>query len=253
MTPKILLLDIETAPAKAYVWGLWKQNVGISQIIEPGRIICWGAKWHGRNELFYADERRNRRSMLAKVHSLLCEADAVVTYNGDKFDLPRLRGAFVEVGLPALPPTASIDLLKTVRTLGAQSNKLAYIAPHLGIGSKVDAGGFGLWARCLDNDPKAWMRMKQYNAQDVRLLGKLYNLLKPHVKNHPRLYSKIDGRPSCKVCGSDHIHFRGEYKSREVMYDRFVCIPCGSWDKQPKLKPQKAKGRNKSNTNKGGL
>ena len=27
--PKILFLDIETAPMKADVWGLWKQNVGI--------------------------------------------------------------------------------------------------------------------------------------------------------------------------------------------------------------------------------
>jgi hypothetical protein len=26
---KILVLDIETAPIRAYVWGIWQQNVGI--------------------------------------------------------------------------------------------------------------------------------------------------------------------------------------------------------------------------------
>ena len=30
---KILFLDIETAPLRAFVWSRWKQNVGLSQTI----------------------------------------------------------------------------------------------------------------------------------------------------------------------------------------------------------------------------
>jgi hypothetical protein len=31
-TAKVLILDIETAPISAYVWGIWQQNVGTHQI-----------------------------------------------------------------------------------------------------------------------------------------------------------------------------------------------------------------------------
>ena len=48
MSAKILLLDIETAPNKVYTWGLWNQNIGLSQIIQEGYLLCWGAKWLGK-------------------------------------------------------------------------------------------------------------------------------------------------------------------------------------------------------------
>lgn len=247
MTPKILLLDIETAPAKVYVWGLWNQNIGLNQIIEPGRIISWGAKWLGKKEMMYHDDWDGPEPMFRAIHRLLCEADAVVTYNGDGFDLPRLRGAFVEHNLGPVPPVTSIDLLKTVRGLGAQSNKLAFIAPHLRIGEKVKTGGFELWSAYLDGYEDARDRMRVYNFRDVQLLGKLYNALRPYIKNHPRLYPKQD-RPACKVCSSTHIQFRGDYSSGEILYDRFQCQRCKSWDKVPKK--AEAKSRNNRNSTK---
>lgn len=42
---KILVLDIETSPHLAYVWGLFKENIPIDRLIEEGRILCWSAKW----------------------------------------------------------------------------------------------------------------------------------------------------------------------------------------------------------------
>ena len=41
-TPKILILDIETAPLRAFVWKLWKQNIGINQIISEWFHIVTG-------------------------------------------------------------------------------------------------------------------------------------------------------------------------------------------------------------------
>ena len=43
----MLTLDIETRPNLAHVWGLWQQNVGLSQIVERGHVMCWVAKWYG--------------------------------------------------------------------------------------------------------------------------------------------------------------------------------------------------------------
>ena len=43
MKPKILLLDIETSPNVAYVWGKWEQNV--IDYVKEWNIICFSAKW----------------------------------------------------------------------------------------------------------------------------------------------------------------------------------------------------------------
>jgi len=41
---KILLLDIETSPMEALVFGLWDQNINFKNIIAEGTILCWAAK-----------------------------------------------------------------------------------------------------------------------------------------------------------------------------------------------------------------
>jgi hypothetical protein len=38
---RILLLDCETAPNTAYVWGMWKQNVSVSQLTDSSFVMCW--------------------------------------------------------------------------------------------------------------------------------------------------------------------------------------------------------------------
>ena len=51
---KTLVVDLETVPTEAYVWGLFDQNVGLSQIIKPGRIVSWAAKWLDSDEVEYS-------------------------------------------------------------------------------------------------------------------------------------------------------------------------------------------------------
>ena len=54
--PKILLLDIETAPSIAYVWRLFDENISVDQIISPTRMICWASKWYGQKDISFASE-----------------------------------------------------------------------------------------------------------------------------------------------------------------------------------------------------
>jgi hypothetical protein len=223
---KLLLLDIETAPATAYVWRLFDENIGLDQIIAPGRIICWAAKWVGRKDIFYSDERGGHKKMLGVLAGLLAEADAVVTYNGDKFDLPKINGAMVEHGLPPLPPVASIDVIKTVRKLGGQSNKLAYIVQHLGVGKKIETGGFKLWAGCLAREKSAWEKMRRYNIGDVRILERLYRRLLPYMTNHPHLGVEVGRCPKCRSANLTHRGFR---YTRMYSIERIACRDCGGW------------------------
>ena len=224
--PKLLLLDVETAPAIAYIWRLHDENIGLEQLIEPGRIICWGAKWLGERKVHYADERSGKRKMFGGIHSLMSEAEALVTYNGNCFDIPKLDGAFVEYGFDPPPPVASIDLYQTVKRLSYQSGKLAFVGPFLKIGAKVKNEGFSLWRSCLEGDKKAWERMRRYNQQDVRLLDGLYMKLRPYIRNHPYI-AATTGR--CPACQSDKAESRGIRKTKRMAIQRLKCGNCGYW------------------------
>ncbi len=50
---KILLLDIESSPNTAHVWGLWQQNVSINQLMESSYVLCYAAKWLGQKDVLF--------------------------------------------------------------------------------------------------------------------------------------------------------------------------------------------------------
>lgn len=224
---KILILDIETKPATAYVWRTFKENIGYEQVLDPGGIICFAAKFVDDDTIhFYSDWTHSHGEMVKAAHALIGQADAVVTYNGDKFDLPKLSGEFLLEGLPPPATVASIDVVKHVRKMGFLLNRLAFIGPLLRVGGKVKHEGFELWAKVLKGDEKARQKMEKYNIQDVILLEKLYLKIRPYIKNHPHL--GLDKR-ECGACGSNKVHARGYRRTKAFKIQRLQCQDCGAW------------------------
>lgn len=228
MTSKILILDIETRPAQAYVWRAYgEQNIGVEQIIDAGGIICVGAKWFGEREtVLYSDWEHGHVKMLQAIHAMMEEADAVVTYNGDKFDLPKLQGEFLLHGLKPTGPLTSIDVVKSVRKFGFFVNRLAFIGPFLGVGAKIKHEGFDLWVKVMEGDEKAQRKMAKYCKQDVKLLEKLYLKVRPFIKNHPHLGKNAH---ECGACHSNHVQSRGCRRTKYFRIQRLQCQSCGQW------------------------
>ena len=54
MEPKILVIDIETAPASGYIWKLFDVNVSLSQLIDTSKVICFAAKWIGDKKVIFS-------------------------------------------------------------------------------------------------------------------------------------------------------------------------------------------------------
>lgn len=228
MVNKILVLDIETRPAQAYVWRAYgEQNIGVDQIIHPGGIICVGAKWLGdKKTVLFSEWEHGRYEMLYHIYEMMLEADAVVTYNGDKFDLPKLQGEFLLHGFAPLPPLTSIDVVKSVRKLGFFVNRLAFIGPFLGVGAKVKHEGFDLWVKVMNGDEKAQRKMAKYCKQDVILLERLYQKVLPYIRNHPHLGLN---KHECGACGSNNTQSRGYRRTKTMRIQRIQCMSCGSW------------------------
>lgn len=212
---------------------MWKVNVSLSQLIKPGEILCWASKWVGEKKVH--TRYKNDKDMLTFLHKQLSEADAVIHYNGTKFDIPWIQGQFLLAGLPPAAPFKQIDLLRTVRSqFRFPSNKLDYVSQALGMTGKTSGMDMSIWVGCMADNPKSWKKMLKYNRQDVRLTEELYFKILPWIKGHPdsSLYNQYDGRDegmACPKCDSKDIIARGNFKTQAAVFKRYSCKSCNSW------------------------
>lgn len=237
--------DVETAPNKAYVWGLWNQNVGINQIIEPGRTISFASRRYGGSRTVFRSEfHHGHEKMVEDAWAMLDESDVVVTFNGKKFDTPTLNTEFMKRDLGPPSPYKHIDLYQVVRKqFRLPSNKLDYVLRFLGLETKLNNKGMDLWTECMMASslkakgllvPKelkeSWEQMKEYNIQDVEIMPALYDRLKPWIKGHPNLSLYVDDNERrCPVCQSTHVQSRGVEHLNVLSYRRYQCMDCKTW------------------------
>lgn len=224
------------------MWRLFKENIPLARLVETGEVICVAAKWHGEEEvLFYSVHHDGKQEMLNGIYNLLSEADAVVSYNGKKFDIPHLNREFILAGMTPPAPYAQIDLYWTARQkFNFISNKLDNVAQELGLGSKFEHSGFQLWVDCMAGDDDAWEEMKTYNIKDVVLTEALYDRLLPWITSHPAasLYASPEaletGLRACPSCAGINLKPRGRSYTSVSVFQRYRCDDCGRWSRGSK-------------------
>jgi hypothetical protein len=228
---RILLLDIETAPNRAYFWGgTWKVNINPDWIDADGYVLCWTAKWLGEKEATFLRLKDGKhKNLLGPIHRMLNEAHAVVHYNGQSFDIPTLNKEFLMHGFTPPSPYKQVDLLLAMREgFRFPNNKLDYICKTLAIGEKLRHEGAQLWMDCMDNKAEAWAKMESYNRRDVELLEKLYKRMLPWIKKHPNR-SALSGLEVCVYCASTNIKQDRTYTANQLSYRQYHCSDCGGW------------------------
>ncbi len=235
--PRVLVLDIETSPNLGYIWALYKQDIGLSQLVKTTEVICFAAKFHGEKDIYFASVNDGVGIMRDLLYELLDEADVVVTWNGINFDIPHINRELLEGGYPPPSPFKHVDLCQVVKkNFRFTSNKLDHVAKKLGVGGKLRHTGFDLWLGCMAGDPKAWALMERYNRRDVVITDKVYTKLLPWIPNHPHvgLYSDDPSKNVCGRCGSNKLKRRGFAYTSVGRFQRFRCDGCGSWSRTGK-------------------
>ena len=240
---KVLLVDLETSPNLAFVWGKYEQDVIAYQ--KESYLLSFAYKWFGQKGVhayslpdfpLYKKDTENDFQLVSKLHQLMNEADIIVAHNGDNFDIKRSNASFITHGLQPPPPHKTIDTLKLARKYFAfNSNKLNDLCDHLSLGEKVKTGGFDLWKGCLEGDMKAWRKMIRYNKHDVELLEKLYKKILPWMDNE-RSHKFLTSDGCCPNCGSKEVKRKGYYLSSKANYEKYQCESCGRWIRGVKLK-----------------
>jgi predicted RNA-binding Zn-ribbon protein involved in translation (DUF1610 family) len=242
--PKILLLDIESAPILAYVWSLWDQNVGLNQINREWCVLSFCAKWLGEDAITYEDNSRQRDKeddtrIIRKLWKLLDKADIVVGHNAKKFDVRKIQARFLLLGMPPPSPFKVVDtLLEARRHFAMTSAKLEFLTDKLcTTHKKLNHGkfaGFTLWRECLAGNQEAWAEMKTYNIADVLSLEELYLILRPWMQGHPNVanYDEDDTEDAhkCPACGSSDVIRKGTRSTQVGKYTRYHC-KCGHWSR----------------------
>lgn len=241
--PRVLLLDIETAPTKAYTWSLIKAFIPIDFIESHKYLLCWSAKFLGEKAIFsdalinhkneYKKDPKNDRKILESLCKLLDEADYIIMHNGRFFDIPEVNGRLLFHRMLPPSPFKIIDTYLTAkRIFRLESNKLDYLGEFLGVGRKIKHEGAELWVKCMDGDMKAWKDMIVYNKQDVILLEKIYYILAPWDNKAPNSALYIDdNNPICRnpTCLSTKLIHRGYSTTDAGVFHRYCCKECGAW------------------------
>jgi RNase P subunit RPR2 len=247
---KILLLDIETAPAICYTWGIWQQDIGISQIVDDGYVLCWCAKWLGQDKVMsdslinypkhFKNNPRCDKKIAESIWKLVDEADIVVTHNGNDFDLKWLNTLFMKHQLKPVSSYKSVDTkLEIKKKFRFISNKLDFLCKKLELGRKISTGGFELWTECMGGNKESFSKMLTYCKHDVNLLEKLYLTIRPYITKHPNLnlYNTVIS-PVCPNCGSIRLIRKGFEYTAASKYQRFECLECGKKSRGTKAEPR---------------
>ncbi len=231
--PKILFWDLENSPNVGYTWGKWQQNV--IEFVDEWRLLSFSVKWQGGKQITkcladypgYDPLKPDDSELVRDLWTYLNSADILIGHNGDRFDKRKAYTRFIELGLPPPQPSKTVDTLKQARKLFAfNSNKLDDLGRRLGVGRKMQTGGFELWKLCMAGDAKAWNRMKRYNSADVRLLQSVYDKMLPYMTAHPNLNVILNRELGCPKCGSIDIQHRGFHYTATGRSRRYHCTNC---------------------------
>lgn len=237
---RILVIDIESSPIEAYVWGLWDQNIGVDFIKTEWTILSYAAKWLGDSKVLYADtggrgadKVRDDKPLMSDIWKLLHEADIVVAQNGKKFDTRKINARLAMHGILPPSPYKVVDtMIESKKHFAFTSQKLAWTSKYLTNSPKSEHKkfpGFELWTACLADNPDAWAEMKRYNKQDVVSTEKVYLAIRPWIKTHPNLATSAG---KCTNCATGKVLAIGRHTQPSgIVYARLWCESCGHWSR----------------------
>ena len=194
---------------------------------EPG-IHCKSA-WDYSDEWHHSVN--SDQLLCGFAHEILSSADAVVTHNGRAFDWKFLQTRFLFHGLPPLPRIPHIDTKCLAKTnLFLFNNKLNTLGKELVQMEKRDHEGWDLWVKVSERNQRAQSEMSKYCEQDVRLLLKIYKILRPFTTQIPN-YNILRGSKEliCPSCGGTRLKSNGYRYTRTMSYKRYICMDCRSW------------------------
>lgn len=173
---KVGFFDIESTDLKANVgfmlcWGLLHTDgTVVSDVITRREIMSTAIE----------PDKRVVASCLKAIEGV----DVLVTYNGERFDIPFLRSRAMVHGLrfPAYGQKQHIDLYWATRRLTKlTNNRMGTLSAFLG-GTDKDSYDVRVWNRARRGDGEALGHIYSHNISDLQITQERFIALGPYMK-----------------------------------------------------------------------
>lgn len=247
--PKIVFLDIETLMipeetlARIPSYGAYPGR-GFNGTVSS--VLCFGYKIKGEKEAkiinawdfpAFQKDVNNDKAVCLAIWKVLKDADAIVTQNGKRFDIPVINTRMAKWGLPAIPKTIKHMDTKNIfkSNYAAYDNKLDTIAETFGCETKLENGGWSLWMAMYKRDKKSMALMAKYCKQDVNVTEQVFNKMLPVMRGLPNYNLFTDDlKRVCPQCGSSKLHIKDTRTLTAGVFQRYTCQDCGSTSRDTK-------------------
>ena len=225
---KILTLDIERLPGLARIWDQKTTWVPVSTWTRLPSLLSVSAKWYGQRSVMFRAAWDDPEAMIRDVWGWLDEADILYTFNGDRFDIPHLRGAFLTAGLTPPSSYKSVDLFKVARKFGFESKSLVHLCERLGLPGKTGHYNPVLAEAAMAGDTKAQKTRRAYNNGDVKITEMCADAMRGWITGHPHVNTEAGDKLTCPNCGTDQLERNGAYIAVVQESAEYRCQNCGA-------------------------
>jgi len=247
--PKIVFWDIETSGIIATTWNLYPESIAHQNMLQDWFIVCVAWKEQGKKKVHTVsvldDPERFKKNnaddyfVIKTLRDMLEDVDILIHHNGNSFDLKAFTARLIFHKLPPLPKFLTIDTLREVKKVAKfTSHRLDFLGQVLCGEGKMQTPP-GTWLKAMKGDRSAIKLMLDYNKVDVIVLEKVYDAIRPYIKNHPHIgaLNGEDKNHSCKACGSTELKKNGtRLTAAGIKRQEWQCTSCGSYSSYPILK-----------------
>lgn len=239
--PRILTIDLERLPGE-FTMDIWEpRDLKRVNYLHPDRwsalptTLCLTAKWYDRaRPRFIAawDDPDDPFHCARELWPMMCEADIVLTYNGDRADLKWLASDWVMAGMPPPSPYRSVDLYKTARSaFSFESRSLRHLCDRLGVENKDGHYDAAEAKRAAAGHRPSQRNLRRYNIADVRVTEGVADRLGPWIRNWPNVGVYTGQERCCWRCGSEDLEQDGYTATALTQYALLRCRACGGWSR----------------------
>jgi len=223
---KTLTVDVETSPMLVKAHQLRTNYINHKQIVKDKALMSFAAKWQDKKSFIYRDvDHHGLVEMCEHVACLLDEADLVVHYYGDNFDVPMIRSQLQVMGIDQPSSFRTVDLYKVVKkNFHLASYSLAYVCKYFGLKHQK-----GERLTDLPMTDKEWASNRKYNIGDVKATEELFALMLPFTPPQPQNALRNKDVMTCGRCGSIDLERRGYKVLNQSIYQQYQCRACKGW------------------------
>lgn len=229
--PRILIFDLEVAPAIVYTYNYRDAFIGPENIIQMPYILAYSAKFYGEDKIYYGDTRKTPRDdtkLLKKLSDLINDADYCCGHNLKRFDLPMTKGRlFLEDMAPIIEGTVFDTFKIALKHFKLPFYRLGELAKYLNCERQklthAKFPGLQLFMEADKGNQEAFKEMEDYCKGDVLVTEEIFKKLMPWESS---INFQMHHQSLICSCGSKEFKKDGHKFKKSGAYQRFRCVRC---------------------------